>query len=160
MTDGGYEQQLGGELRSTPSGEEPKGRLELSPKGILAGTRIYPRDAVRHVRDAGWRDEKVHLMVAVGGAESSMYSEAVHANDDGTEDWGWLQLNSGHAGLTKELAFDPAQAAVFAYGLYKSSGYSFRPWVVWKTGAYKDWLPTALHGVENYWRMAYGWGPI
>jgi hypothetical protein len=128
--------------------------------GTLGGVPILPRDGARYLHDAGWKDLKLVVMLAVAGAESSLYSEATHVNEDGTTDWGWLQLNSGHPSLTRDVAFDPAQAAVYGYGLYRSASYSFRPWVAYTSGAYQRWIDTAIRGVANYQRGLYGLKPV
>lgn len=131
--------------------------VETPPRGVIAGAYVLPRDVARYCHDAGWRDLKVIVAVCVAGAESSLYSGAYHDNEDGSRDRGVFQLNSSHAWITDADAYDPPRAAVAAYQLYKSAGYSFRPWVAYTSGAYLAWGDAAIRGFANMARRM--WEP-
>jgi hypothetical protein len=112
------------------------------------------------MHDAGWSDVvNLMKMLATAYAEAELYTEAYHVNDDGTTDWGYLQLNDG--GLTgqaladfKAMAFDPVRATAHARKLFSPRG--FQPWVAYNTGAWKKYIPQASLGVCNFLREKYG----
>jgi uncharacterized protein YegP (UPF0339 family) len=154
--------------------KEPPEVLELEPAeargptGILAGRRLPPREMAMLMHTHGWTDyEKLMTGVAVMLAESEGYAEAVGPlNENGTQDYGWMQLNSGHRGSMSlddfiALAFDPERAVVFGRQLYLRAGYSFRPWYAWTNGTWEKYTrpKRATLGVANYWAERSGWVP-
>lgn len=126
----------------------------------IGGVKLTHEDAARMLYNAGWHDAiNLTVMVATAEAESGLYTEAYHVNDNGTTDWGFLQLNDG--GLTgqaladfKKMAFDPNTAAIHGRALYNSRG--FQPWVAHETGAYLKYIAPSTRGVMNFVRNVYG----
>jgi hypothetical protein len=125
---------------------------------------LRPRDACRILFDAGWSNaENLLKMLCTAAAESDLYPEAYHVNDDGTTDWGWLQLNDqGKTGLAlddfKAIAFDPIKAAAYARRMYDSRG--FEPWVAYTSGAWKKKLVLGCVAVCNFLAVKNGIEPI
>lgn len=125
----------------------------------LAGTQLTHAEAAKYLYDAGWHDAvKLSEMVATGHAESGLWTEAYHVNNNGTTDWGFLQLNDGGKTGTelenfKAMAFDPAKASAYARKLYSVRG--FQPWVAYTTGAYKQYMPQATRGIMNMVRIMF-----
>ena len=130
----------------------------------LEGTQLLPRDVAQLLFDAGWvQAENLLKMIATADAESNLYSEAYHINNDGTTDWGYLQLNDG--GKTgaelddfKAMAFDPVRATAYARGLYVARG--FQPWVAYNSGAWTAHIARAARAIENMFRVKYGLAPL
>jgi hypothetical protein len=61
-------------------------------------------------------------MIAIGGAESGWRIDATHTNDNGTEDDGWLQINSIHGYDRARLRRDPVYTAKAGLNVYKEQG--------------------------------------
>jgi uncharacterized protein YegP (UPF0339 family) len=144
-------------------------RGEGRPAGILAGRRLPPREMAALMHSVGWSDyEKLLTGVAVMLAESEGYAEAVGpVNADGTQDYGWMQLNSAHRGSMSleawiELAFDPVRAVKVGRDLYVRAGYSFRPWYAYANGTWEKYTrpKRATLGVANMTAEARGWVPV
>src|SRR5262245_30219601 len=94
--------------------------------GALYGTQWQPRDLARVWWQAGLEDViDLTTAVAVTLAESDGWDHAIHVNNDLTEDRGVFQLNSIHKDITDDIAYDPEQAADFAFELYTSRGQKF-----------------------------------
>ncbi len=134
-------------------------KAEGRPLSLLAGDRWLPRDVARLCHDAGWIGfARLYVMVAIVGAESAYYDEAVGGpNQDGSSDYGLFQLNSSYTyGMTaaefKAAAFDPPRAVVLARRKYVDAGYSFQPWYAGPdgNGSYARFLVKAIHGCCNY----------
>jgi hypothetical protein len=129
----------------------------------LAGRQMSKKEVAKLMYDAGWTDAiNLPKMIAVAYAESNLYTEAYHVNDDGTTDWGYLQLNDqGVTGLElaqfKEMALDPVRATAFARSLWKTRG--FQPWVAYNSGSYREFIPAANVGVGNLVREKVGLPP-
>ena len=129
----------------------------------LYGDRLLPRDVVALLYGAGWK-EPVNLvkMAATADAESDRFSAAVGSvNQDGSQDWGFLQLNNYHwrdFAATEEdfyqLCIDPPRASVAARTLFdkakKQGGTGFEPWFAYGTQRYLDRLPAADMGLRNF----------
>lgn len=126
----------------------------------LNGRQMKPREVAKLLFEAGWvQAENLMKMLATAYAESNLYTEAYHHNDNGSTDWGYLQLNDGKkTGGTlddfKEMAFDPVRATAYARGLYEARG--FQPWVAYNTGAYKQYVAQSTMGIANFLREKYG----
>lgn len=122
------------------------------------GRRLLPREAAEILYGVGWSDLfRLATMIAVAQQESQFYCEAVGPeNQDGSFDFGWLQINSAHAATFgaasveafRVACFDPVKSARYARKLYTIDG--FRPWVAYTSGAYKKHLGTAVVGVANF----------
>jgi hypothetical protein len=79
--------------------------------------------------------------IAIAKAESSWNETAVNKNTNGTYDYGLWQINSIH-GYPRGKLLDPgfnasAMARISTFGL------NWRPWVAYKSGAYKQYLAEA-----------------
>jgi hypothetical protein len=126
----------------------------------VAGTKLTHEETAKILYNAGWHDVIILTkMVATSEAESGLYTEAYHVNDNGTTDWGFLQLNdNGVTGDTlvafKAMAFNPEAAATHGRSLYVARG--FQPWVAYNTGAYLKYMAPASRGVMNFVRILFG----
>lgn len=141
--------------------DESMARVSHSTEGLLAGTQLLPREAAKLVLGAGWLNyNKVLTAIQIFYAESLCFTEAVGGpNPDGTFDYGWVQLNSGHMkawGYTnldefKAMAFDPTQAIAKARALYVAAEYDFTPWAAFTNGHYDNpvFRVRAIQGVAN-----------
>lgn len=131
----------------------------------LNGTQLTHRAVAKLVWDAGWRDEKVIIAVAIVNAESSRYTEAEGPpNPDGSIDRGLHQINSfwiGKAGpdgqpITLAQLWDPASNTAIAYMIYKRAGYKFTPWSAFNSKRHEDFLAEGVSGFANMFRERYG----
>lgn len=126
----------------------------------LAGYQMKPRKVARLMNDAGWTDvENLMKMIATAQAESDLYTEAWHENDNGTTDWGYLQLNDGGKTGTeleefKAMAFDPVEATAYARKMFVQR--KFQPWVAYNSGAWKKFIGSASLGICNMLREKWG----
>lgn len=93
----------------------------------------------------GWPVSMLDIMTAVGAQESSLRIDVTGPkNANGTEDYGWLQINSmyvtGSPYYDKTLLLsDAAYTAKAAYGIYMRQG--IRAWVAYTSGDYKKFMP-------------------
>ncbi|WP_162907398.1 transglycosylase SLT domain-containing protein [Allorhizocola rhizosphaerae] len=90
---------------------------------------------------AGFRDGSLQTAVAVALGESSCVPNAVNHNTNGSWDAGLWQINSIH-GYSQSWLFVPQNNANAAWRI-SSSGTSWRPWVVYTNGAYRNHLNQA-----------------
>lgn len=90
------------------------------------------------LKQAGWPAALIPIMVAIGGAESSWNIGASHINSDGSEDDGWLQINSVHGYDKQKLKSDPVYTAKAGLAIYKSQGLA--AWTTYTSGAYRQFL--------------------
>lgn len=79
------------------------------------------------------------LAAAVAMAESSGNPRAYNRNSNGSVDRGLWQVNSIH-GYSGTRLNDPQYNAAAALAI-SSGGRDFSPWVAYKSGAYKRYLP-------------------
>lgn len=96
-------------------------------------------------QSAGWSSQSdIATATAIALAESGGKSDATNKNSNGTTDYGLWQINSIHKDA---LAIgdwkDPSINAKMAYMVYKQAGNSFKPWVTFNNGHYKDHLSGA-----------------
>lgn len=112
-----------------------KGRVTARPRGRVTGGTNTPAD---WLRQGGWPSNLIPVMVAIGGAESRWRINATHKNDNGTTDYGWLQVNSVHGYDSAKLTTDPVYTARAAYSIYKSQGLA--AWSTYNNGAYKGFM--------------------
>jgi hypothetical protein len=89
----------------------------------------------------GFRDSSLQTAVAVAMGESSCTPRAVHQNANGTWDAGLWQINSIH-GWSQSWLFVPQNNATAAWQL-SSRGTTWRPWVVYNNGSYRNYLGQA-----------------
>ena len=139
------------------------------PRSLLAGRQMKQREVALLCHNAKWTGLRpLIVMVAIVGAESLYFTEAVGGpNPNGSYDYGAFQLNGSHApGLYmsddefKAMAFDPAQAVVFARKLYVAASYSFRPWYAHTNGSYEKFMEKAINGVCNSEKERLGYGLV
>lgn len=98
--------------------------------------------AIQIAHNAGFRNEGLVTIVAIGMAESGLDTEITATNPpdancpDGSVDRGWLQFNSCyHADVSDACAFDPSCAASEAYRVTKG-GTVFHEWASFQKGTY------------------------
>lgn len=94
----------------------------------LAGRRLLPREAAKLLYLNGWVNVlKLVEALATMKQESQFYSEAIGGpNANGSLDFGWCQINSGHhsdfgysdVDAFKQACFRPETCAEFARSLY------------------------------------------
>ena len=98
----------------------------------------------------GWPAYLLDIMVAVGAQESSLRVEVVGPkNSDGTEDLGWLQINSRYVTAgplfdRARLLSDPAYNARCGKRIFDSQG--LKAWVAYTTGDFAKFMPPHLGG--------------
>lgn len=119
-------------IRSVLGGGTVKGTVTKRARGRNA----TPAD---WLKQAGWPSNLIPTMVAIGGAESGWNVSAVSPeNDNGTKDFGWLQVNSVHGADEARLTSDPVYTARVAYQIYKEQGLG--AWSTYNNGAYKSFM--------------------
>lgn len=82
-------------------------------------------------------EENYQIARAIAFGESRLNPIATNTNSNGTTDTGIFQINSCHGFSTDELK-NPERNIEIAYQLFQKSG--FKPWVVYTTGKYKNYL--------------------
>jgi Lysozyme like domain len=110
----------------------------------LEGEELTIKEALALCWVAGFRGPKLIDSVAVMCAESGRYTEAWHDNTDEngnvlSTDRGLFQINSIHASISKEEAYDPVANATFAFQLSKQ-GEDFSPWAAYNSGAHEKFI--------------------
>lgn len=117
--------------------------LNRNPGGYLAGSQYSGQASqiATYARQAGFPDSAIPTAVAIAMAESSGRADATHGNQNGSTDYGLMQINSVHGNLLKNYNWsDPAQNMQMAYQVWKDAGGSFSPWVTYNTGAYHQFM--------------------
>lgn len=90
------------------------------------------------LKEAGWPAKAIPIMTAIGGAESGWKVDAVGGpNDNGTYDYGWLQINSVHGFDRERLLSDPVYTARAGLKIYRSQG--LEAWSTYNSGAWKSY---------------------
>jgi len=110
----------------------------------LAGEQLSIKEALALCHVVGFRGPKLIDAVAVMCAESGRYTEAWHDNTDEngnvlSTDRGLYQINTIHAGVSDDEAYDPKQNAAFAFQLSKG-GEDFSPWMAYNSGAHEKFM--------------------
>ena len=97
------------------------------------------------LRAAGFPESEIPIMMAIGKAESGWNPNATHTNPSGSIDQGIFQINTIHKGQPyyPQNPFDPLQSAKAAYAIWNNSGRTYKDWVVYQTGAYKQYMQAA-----------------
>lgn len=115
--------------------DRAQGLWQQAGTQLLAAGGVMDRKQVGQLAQrAGFGD--TGIPVAVAQAESGLNSNAVNRNSNGSIDRGLWQINSIHGSLS---TFDPQRNAAAAYSI-SSGGSNWRPWVAYKTGAYRKFL--------------------
>jgi hypothetical protein len=98
---------------------------------------------------AGFAPDKAPLMAAIAMGESRG-NPAAHNNNPATRDdsYGLTQINALAHGPVAREALDPKRAFELAYGISKG-GTDFSPWSVYKSGAYRSYLPAGGTGQDR-----------
>jgi Lysozyme like domain len=120
--------------------------------GALLGKQWEPRALARLIYEEGWNDAfELLTSLQVCLAESQGYDHAIHVNLNGTQDRGVWQLNSIHAEITDEIAYDPVQATVYAFRLFAARK-GWEDWAAYTTGVFlhDSYVGRAARGMANY----------
>lgn len=104
------------------------------------------QDAVDAAYKAGFRGEALVTIVAIAGAESGWRPDAV--GDSGWSHGLWQVYTKAHPQYPAARLKDPAYNAAAAWEISGGGG-NFRPWSVYKSGAYKQYLPQARQAVSG-----------
>lgn len=96
------------------------------------------------VRQAGFPASAQATAIAIALAESGGRTDAVNRkNSNGSVDYGLFQINSIHKDLLARGSWtDPVSNARMAFSV-SSGGTNWKPWTVYKTGAYRMFLARA-----------------
>jgi len=128
-----------------------------SPGSVGRG-QLGVGNLVALARSAGFRGQDAAVMAAIAMAESGGRSSAYNGNAaTGDKSYGLWQINMlGGMGPQRrrafgignnEALFDPATNANAARQVFGSQG--FGAWSVYRSGAYKDYLPAAMAASRN-----------
>jgi tape measure domain-containing protein len=128
-----------------------------SPGSVGRG-QLGVGNLVALARSAGFRGQDAAVMAAIAMAESGGRSSAYNGNAaTGDKSYGLWQINMlGGMGPQRrrafgignnEALFDPATNANAARQVFGSQG--FGAWSVYRSGAYKDFLPAAMAASRN-----------
>lgn len=95
------------------------------------------------------------IMAAIGMAESGGRIDAVNGpNDDGSYDYGWLQINSSHGYDRAKLLSDPVYTARAGVAIERAQGLS--AWTTYTSGAYKTFLSSGGSYMPTFGRTRPG----
>lgn len=120
--------------------------------GALLGTQLEPWYLAKLDYEAGWNEAfECMTSVQVELAESQGFTHAIHVNLDGSKDRGIWQLNSIHAWITDEIAYDPVLATDAAFKLWSAAN-GWKDWAAYTTGVFlhDSYLGRAARGFGNY----------
>jgi cell wall-associated NlpC family hydrolase len=126
-------------------------RPKVSPTGALSAGGSYSGGDVSWdgsdaaladmMRKAGFPEDQIGIGMAIAKGESGWNPRATHNNSNGSIDQGIFQINSIHkARYAGQDIFDPQTNINVAYQVWKDAGGSWRPWVVYQTGKYKQYV--------------------
>ena len=109
------------------SGAETTTNLNRAGLGLTAveGKLTLRYEIENYIKMKFGKDGERALKIAY--CESSLNTQAIHANTNGTIDRGLFQLNTVHDHVTSECAFNAQCNIDAAYNLYLKQG--FTPWV-------------------------------
>jgi lysozyme-like protein len=102
------------------------------------GTKYSIADMQSFLRAAGWPEDLIVLMAAVGQAESSGWSGAVNDNRPHEYSVGLWQINLLVHSYNEAQMSDPIANAQAALAVYHNEG--LRAWGPYVTGVYKKYL--------------------
>jgi hypothetical protein len=98
-------------------------------------------------QEQGINAKDTEIIVAICYAESGMNPHAIHHNENGTTDYGILQINDfWHIGPKKDFPTsdyvlqNPQACIVWMCGLIKKNENNFNLWSTYKSNAYKKYL--------------------
>lgn len=111
----------------------------------LTGTQV-----AKAAYAAGWRGSDLVIAVAVAKAESEWDPHAINDNTNGSVDYGLFQINSVHGAILSGGNWrDPSANAAMAYQVWTGAGSSWRPWVTYWRGTYRQHLDAAQEAVRG-----------
>lgn len=115
--------------------------------------RLSDKRIAKAVIQAGFPRGTWRTAVAVALAESGGNSDATHRNSNGSTDYGLFQINSIHSALLADHNWrDPVDNARMALSI-SSNGSNWQPWVAWKSGAHRKYLPRAKAALDGLGTM-------
>jgi Lysozyme like domain len=115
----------------------------------MPGLLLTPGELAGYAYQAGFRGTSLVTAVAVALAESGGRLNATNLNTDGSVDNGPWQVNTVHGQYSASLLkSDPAYSAKAAFEI-SNQGRDFTPWVDYKNGRYKEFLPAAQGASKN-----------
>lgn len=121
---------------SLASNESPLCSMPAPTSGVLDSKAIGAL-AYR----AGFRDQNISIAVAVAHAESGVNPRATNRNENGSVDYGLMQINSIHEAILAGGNWaDPGDNLVMAFKIWTDAGDSWLPWVTFWTGSYRQYL--------------------
>lgn len=139
-----------GLTRPFPGAAEADHLQLLGWKGGTTTRRVRGRTSgpADWLKQGGWPNNLIPIMVGIGGAESGWRVDAVSPpNTDGTVDLGWLQINSVHIDSMhldrNRLLTDPVYTSRVGYQIFKTQG--LHAWSTYTSGAYKAFIGGANH---------------
>jgi hypothetical protein len=106
--------------------------------GGQASGRLSFDELTGLAKNAGFSDDKAVLMAAISMGESGGNPNAY--NGRGENSYGLTQINADAHGPVAREALNPQRAMELAFDISKG-GADFTPWTVYKSGAYKQYLP-------------------
>jgi hypothetical protein len=121
---------------------EPSTPSSTSSKGAVANGAVAPNESLirKALRAAGFDQQGVNTMVAIGKAESGLRPDYTLSTSR-EYSVGPFQINlKAHPQISEATARDPYQAAAYAYQL-SGGGKNFNPWTTYTSGKYKGYLP-------------------
>jgi len=111
-------------FNGTPTWKQPCPQPCPAPSG--KPTSHHPIDMIRQIgEELGYDNEVIKTMIRIAKCESSYKENALNVNKGGSIDRGIFQINTIHA-ISNKDAFTSLKNIKFAYGLYKTQG--FTPW--------------------------------
>lgn len=134
-------------LPNFPVGQGLRGSPANSKPRTLSEGTIWELVVTR------WRPfgmDQVAIAAAVLLAESGGRTDAINVNTDGSRDRGPWQINDrAHPDVPDSCAFDSVCSTDAALRIYKAAGNSFKPWVAFTSGSYKDKMGQVKIGDAN-----------
>ena len=108
-----------------------------APSSSVSGNESLYRKALQA---AGFTQQGINTMIAIGKAESGLRSEATLSTPK-EYSVGAFQINlKAHPQVSESAARDPYQAAAYAYQL-SGGGKNYTPWTTYTSGKYKGYIP-------------------
>jgi lysozyme-like protein len=111
-----------------------------APDGMSVGGKLSLGQMADMARKAGFAEDKAVQMAAIAMGESGGNPAAY--NGRGENSYGLTQINADAHGPVAREALNPQRAMELAFDISKG-GTDFSPWSVYKSGAYKQYLPAS-----------------
>jgi hypothetical protein len=108
---------------------------------------LSPQEIAGAAQAAGFPPAELATATAVALAESGGDPAATNRNTNGSYDYGLWQINTVHGPLLSQgNRFDPVDNAKMAYTVWQRAGNKWTPWVTYKMGTYRVFMPKATLG--------------